>query len=95
VASARVALLLSLALVGAAAGAEPDVPSWQVGDRIAPFELPDQHGQPGRVDESVRILLFSADMDAAEHVEQALERPRAAGPAARGAVFVSDIACRG
>lgn len=77
--------------------AEPEGPAaaaapWAVGDRIEPFELPDAHGEPGRVDESVRLLLFAADMDAGGLVNEALEGdPSLRDLAARGAVFVSDI----
>lgn len=75
-------------------GAEPAAPaaSWAAGDRIEPFELADAHGEPGRVDESVRLLLFAADMDAGDLVNEALEAdPSLHDLAARGAVFVSDI----
>lgn len=67
-------------------------PPWIAGDRIEAFELEDQHGDPGRVDAGVRLLLFAADMDAGALVRDALEAdPSLQDLAARGAVFVSDI----
>jgi hypothetical protein len=67
-------------------------PPWIAGDRLEAFELADQHGEPGRVDAGVRLLLFAADMDAGKLVRDALEAdPSLQDLAARGAVFVSDI----
>jgi hypothetical protein len=93
---ARGALLpvLFCATLAATAGAEdaPPAAARAVGDRIESFELLDAHGQPGRIDESVRLLLFAADMDAGGLVNDALEEdPSLQDLAARGAVFVSDI----
>jgi hypothetical protein len=89
--------LLALACCGALAApvraddAAPPAP-WIAGDRIEAFELADQHGEPGRVDAGVRLLLFAADMDAGALVRDALEAdPSLQDLAARGAVFVSDI----
>jgi hypothetical protein len=89
------ALLAGLAAAALAAPlrAEEAPPSaWSAGERIEAFELEDQHGAPGRVDEGVRHLLFAADMDAGDLVNGALEEdPALRDLAARGAVFVSDI----
>jgi hypothetical protein len=85
-------LALAAALVLAAAAGRADELPVQAGDRLEPFELADQHGQPGRVDESVRVLLFTADMDAGDVVKGALEAdPALQDLAAHGAVWVSDI----
>jgi hypothetical protein len=86
------ALCCLLAVFAAAAPAGAQEPPLAAGDRLAPFELADQHGAPGKVDESVRLLLFAADMDAGDLVNQALEAdPALTDLGARGAVFVSDI----
>jgi hypothetical protein len=87
------AACLAFAAAAAPLRAEEAQPApWSVGERIEAFELPDQHGAPGRVDEGVRILLFAADMDAGDLVNGALEaEPSLCDLAARGAVFVSDI----
>ena len=93
-AAVRAASLLFLlaALAFAAPGAGAEEPPWQAGERLAPFELADQHGQPGRVDESVRLLLFTADMDAGDLVKAALEAdPKLQDLAAHRAVWISDI----
>ena len=87
--AACLSLIAALAL--AASSAAEDAP-WQAGDRLPPFELDDQHGVPGRVDESVRLLLFTADMDAGDVVRAALEGDaKLRDLAAHGAVWVSDI----
>jgi hypothetical protein len=80
-------------LLAAPTGAEEaTLAQWAAGERIEVFELPDAHGEPGRVDAAVRLLLFAADMDAGGLVNDALEEdPSLQDLAARGAVFVSDI----
>jgi len=89
--TACLAILAGLSLAALPARAE-EPPPWQAGDHLAPFELADQHDQPGRVDESVRLLLFTADMDAGDLVKAALEaEPKLQDLAAHGAVWVSDI----
>lgn len=88
--AALLSLLAALSLAAPAAGAEER--PWQAGERLVPFELADQHGEAGRVDESVRLLLFTADMDAGDLVKAALEAdPALQDLAAHGAVWVSDI----
>jgi hypothetical protein len=98
----RVAALAAIALAAIALaalplaraahpGEEPPAPL-SVGDRLPAFQLDDQHGRPGQVDASVRLLLFAADMDAGGLVDDALEGDASLRDlAARGAVFVSDI----
>jgi hypothetical protein len=85
-AGALVALLLALP---AAAEGPKLVP-----DRLAAFELPDQHGSPQRVDGAVRVLLLSRDMDGGAVVRGALETKGAEAGAflsGLGAVYVADV----
>jgi hypothetical protein len=93
----RAAALFAVALAAvplaraAGPGGEPP-PPLAVGERLPAFQLEDQHGRPGQVDESIRLLLFAADMDAGGLVNDALEGDASLRDlAARGAVFVSDI----
>lgn len=91
--SVRLALFLLLlagvlAPAGSARGADEP---WRSGDRITAFELADAHGEPGRVDEAVRLVLFTADMDAGKIVAKALEDASLQDLAAHGAVYVADI----
>ena len=83
-------LLLALLLAGPAAAQGPTV----VPDRLEAFALEDQHGAPGRVDGSVRVLLLSRDMDGGSVVREALESKgenAAAYLSERGAVYVADV----
>lgn len=86
----RAILLFALLSAGTATAQGPSV----VPDRLAAFELPDQHGVPRRVDEGVRVLLLSRDMDAGAVVRGALEaQGEQAGGflAERGAAYVADV----
>jgi hypothetical protein len=86
----RVGALLALCVAAAASAQGPAV----VPDRLAAFELPDQHGDPRRVDGAVRVLLLSRDMDGGAVVRGALEaKGSGAGAflAERGAVYVADV----
>jgi hypothetical protein len=74
-------------LAAAAAGAEP----LAVGSTIAAFEIDDQHGVTRRVDESVRILLFTREMGGGDVVKAALAEADASLLTERGAVYVADI----
>lgn len=88
----RLALLVTCALSPSLAGpARSDEAPWQVGDRIEAFELGDPHGKPGRVDEAVRLVLFTADMDGGRLVQEALEDTALQDLAAHGAVYVADV----
>ncbi len=82
-----VALLLPVA-----AAADDALSAYAAGDRIVPFTLEDQHGEPGSVDDQVRVVLFASDMDAGDVVDAALQAdPSLHDLGALGAVFVSDI----
>jgi hypothetical protein len=87
---APLGLLLLLALA-APLGAEEAHAPWQPGDRVEPFELADAHGETGRVDEGVRLVLFTADMDAGKLVQEALSDSALQDLAARGAVYAADV----
>jgi hypothetical protein len=76
-----------LLFVAAAAGAEP----YAVGDSLAPFTLPDQHGVEQRVDGSLTTLLFSRNMDAGKVVKEALKDVQPGTLQARSTAYVSDI----
>jgi len=54
------ALLLPLTVVAYAATDTPLAP----GATLQAFNIDDQHGKPGRVDEHTRVLMFSRDMTA-------------------------------
>jgi hypothetical protein len=86
----RLALLLACALAVAAPARGDDAP-WQVGERLEVFELADAHGALGRVDERIRLVLFTADMDGGEIAQQALADPTLQDLAARDAVYVADV----
>jgi hypothetical protein len=85
-----VALAVALLLVAPWARADEDA-HWKVGTRIEPFVLQDAHGEDVRVDDHFELILFAADMDAGDLVNQALQDPALQDLGARHAVFVSDI----
>lgn len=86
----RLALVLACSLALAASARGEDAP-WQAGDRLEPFELADPHGVAGRIDEGVRLVLFTADMDGGKLVQAALEDAALQDLAAHGAVYIADI----
>ena len=82
------ALALSAMLVaGSAAGAE----RYAVGDEIEPFTLEDQHGESRSVDASVKVILFSRDMDGGEFLKQGLADVAPEYLSGKQAVYVADI----
>jgi hypothetical protein len=84
------ALVLAAALVVAGSAAGDEAP-WRTRDRLQPFELPDPHGKTGRVDERLRLVLFTADMDAGRLVQRALEDPALQDLEAHRAAYVADV----
>jgi hypothetical protein len=92
------ALLLAPALA-APARAEPapaDAPgdaqaALSAGDVLPALALADQHGRPQRLDEGVRLVLFTRDMDAGRLVQRALSDADAVRLSQSGAVYVSDV----
>lgn len=85
----RLAAGLALAVLraGDAAAAEP----YAVGDAIAPFTLEDQHGESRNVDASVKVILFSRDMDGGDVLKQGLADVEPDYLNAKQAVYVADI----
>jgi hypothetical protein len=81
---------IALALAALASGAAAEEPL-AVGDALAPFELDDQHGESRRVDESVRAIVLSRDMQAGDVVEAALAEDGAEWLARHHAVYMADI----
>jgi hypothetical protein len=78
-------LALGLLVFGASAGPV------QPGTVLARRELPDQHGETRAIDESVRFVVFSRDMQAGDVVKATVEK---AGPDVferSGAVYVVDL----
>jgi len=78
-------------LVFVLAATAADAETLAVGSEISPFEIDDQHGETHRVDQGVRILLFSREMDGGEVIKEALAELDASALATRGAVYVADI----
>lgn len=74
-------------LVADAALAQPYV----VGDRIEPFTLEDQHGDSRSVDASVKVILFSRDMDGGDFLKQGLADVEPGYLEGKQAVYVADI----
>jgi hypothetical protein len=89
---ARAGALAALLFAAEASAAEEK--ALAVGDALAPFELPDQHGKTHSVGSGVRVLILSRDMDGGGVVRAALaERGDGATGflSERGAVYVSDV----
>jgi hypothetical protein len=67
------------------------------GETLAPgatmpgLTLADQHDVAGSVDTGTRLIIFTADMDASDHVKEALAENGAQRLAAAGAVWVANI----
>ena len=80
-------LALSALLVADAAFAQP----YAVGDAIEPFSLEDQHGEKRSVDASVRVILFSRDMQGGDLLKQGLADVYPGYLGAKQAVYVADI----
>ena len=67
------------------------VQALEVGERLAPWTLLDQHDQACSLSEETRILLVARSMDGARLVESALKTRPQGYLEARRAVFVADI----
>src|SRR5262245_222686 len=63
-----------------------------VGATLPPLAAEDQHGAPVKVDDGVRLLLVSHDMDAGDVVKAALASANQEFLDRRHAVYVADIA---
>jgi hypothetical protein len=80
-------LALAAILIAGGAYAEPYV----VGDEIAPFTLEDQHGKTRTVDASVKVILFSRDMDGGDVLKAGLADVEPGYLDGKNAVYVADI----
>jgi len=65
--------------------------SVHVGSVIEPIALPDQHGEPGAIDGSVSVLLFSHDMDGGNVVRDTLAGDGAALLDGGRFVYLADV----
>lgn len=63
----------------------------EVGERLTPFTLSDQHDQSFTLDASTKVLLAASDMDGAKLVKAAVGEEAKGYLEARNAVFVADI----
>jgi hypothetical protein len=79
--------LAAALLLAGATRAEP----WAVGDALPPLALVDQHGAALEVDASVRVLIFSREMEGGGIVKEALATGGADFLAAHRAVYVADV----
>lgn len=83
----RTLLASLLVLVASTAFAEP----YAVGSTLPPIELPDQHGELRKLDESVRAVVFTRDMKAGDVAKAAVAK---AGPdlfERNSAVYIVDV----
>jgi hypothetical protein len=78
---------LVLCLVAVAAFAEP----LGVGSTLARRSLEDQHGKRAEIDEHVRVLVVTRDMEAGDLVKKALAEVEQKTLDERGVVYVADI----
>jgi hypothetical protein len=81
------ALAFSAMLIADAALAQP----YAVGDAIQPFTLEDQHGKSHTADGSVKVILFSRDMEGGDILKQGLADVDPDYLNAKQAVYVADI----
>lgn len=83
----RLLLIAIATLVSSGAFAAP----LAIGSRLTPQTLSDQHGRTAKLDESVRVLMFSRDMKANKLAKDAfLSKPPDYLPTA-GAMYVIDV----
>jgi len=78
---------LTLLTLCAAAGADP----LGVGDRVAPFQLDDAHGVVHEIDDGVRAIVFSRDMDGGGFIKKAMKGRDGEFLSERGLVYIADI----
>ncbi len=81
------AFALSATLMGDAAFAE----HYAVGDEIEPFTLEDQHGESRSVDASVKVILFSRDMEGGDFLKEGLAEVAPDYLNGQKAIYVADI----
>ncbi len=84
----RIAILaLGLGILAPAAGAEP----YGVGDVLPALSLEDQHGEAHTLDASVRVVLFSRDMDGGKVIQAALADNGAALLERHAGAYLADV----
>ena len=84
----KLAIVVALAAFAAAsASAEP----YAVGSELPVLELEDQHGNAHRVDENVRRVVLTRDMDGGKIAKAAIEEEGAAILEESASVYVSDV----
>lgn len=66
-------------------------PPLQEGNTLAAFSITDQRDAKHDVDASIRVILFSSDMDANSLMKEVLEKEGKEKLAQAGAVYVADI----
>lgn len=76
-------------LLGALPGAAEE--PYAVGEALAPFELEDQHGELHALDENVKLVLFSRDMDGGDILREAVAGLGAERLESLGALYLADI----
>ena len=83
----RATTLLLALLLASAAGAAP----YGVGDAVDPLRLTDQHDEGHSLDASVRVVLFSRDMEGGDLLEEALAESPKGFLETQHALYVADI----
>jgi hypothetical protein len=81
------ALALTVGLAAPRAHAEP----YAANSVLPKIELPDQHGAPRAIDETVRVVIFTRDMDAGKIVKEAGEKAGPGPLSTNGVVYVADL----
>jgi hypothetical protein len=87
----RLLLTTLFAILGLAAHAAEDAATYQVGDRIDPIELKDQHDQTHSIGPDTRLLLFTTGMKGGAVVREVLDQEAPDYLASNNAAFVSNI----
>jgi hypothetical protein len=84
-------LVVALVGVGGLAAVRAAGAPLAVGSTLAPRTLPDQHGSPHAIDESVRVVLFTRDMKGGGVVKEALQGDGQSFLERHHALYVSDV----
>ena len=78
-------------LAGACASQSVPATALQVGSRIAPATLLDQHEVPRPIDERTRVILFAREMQGGALIRELLDHESASYLEQHHAVYVADI----
>ena len=62
-----------------------------IGERLTPWTLQDQHDQPYTLDEKTQVLLVARNMDGSKLLKAALEKQAKGYLEARNVVFLADV----